>query len=677
MSSEDAYNDTDNQSSSADAQNSASDNWANIARRINSDSSADDDRYDRADDYDVRSSYRRETRDAGGYNPRGNARNQGAETRSNYEYNRYQRGSSSDRFSTDASQGAGSYQRRPYSSTPRGYAGDDYRSGDARDRRYSQRQEPVADRYERPRYQGGASDTRQGAYESGYRSSGSYRSSAPNNYRGGYNSEERRPRSDYQRDNRWNSDQRSPSSSYQSAPGVYRYSDRRERPQSHSSYSYSDQREASPGGSFYRQNDRRGYASTGKRSGSYSLDSNQRSRGRRGGDRRDRSHEPLSLVEQMLVRYGRAIRTTPIEEIVVPRLEDVSQEYRDLFALDVLDLVRKARNVDLENHELILQVLRDKLQLAAVIYTEGTLELLPDGYGFLRQASANFAACPDDVYVSPNQIRLLELRPGLRIRGQIRPSKGVEKNFALLRVLEINGKESNAAVNLPKFLDLVVGRSEKRLSFADASNADPVLDAIDKSVPVALGQRVLVMTNSQPEEPDVLGKMAVSTLKNQPDAHVVVLLLGKDSQDLRAKLDDPRCEILSAIADDSAAWKLHIASLAFEKAKRFVEFGEDVVLFCDSLDILSQAWKETFAEPADAARPNAAPSAKTPPKNYVGLARCVDDGGSLTVVGFTKAEENNVPEEFRGVADVAIFLNETSDGVDLERSYSRAPFPVA
>ena len=577
------------------------------------------------------------------------------------------------------------YNRSPSAIDSSNYGAYGRRSPSLRDENDDYRREPrerrsFPGRYDadRPRYSSESND-----YDRGYRSA-SYRSSS---YRGGYAAEDR------PREGRYSSDSRPSSSSQGSVSDNYRYSNRHDRPFNSRGYnayqSYGEQTSSyrSPGrrdnrGS-YRQDE--GYNASFRYANSRGGDANRRLRSRRSGNytHSDRRREPLSLAETLLLKYGKLARSSSLEEVVRPDLEACSERYRELTKLGTRELVQKARQREDAEHDLILQVLRDKIVQASIIYSEGTLELLPDGFGFLRKPSLDYVPSPDDVYVSPNQIRRFDLRSGVTVCGQIRPSKAMEKNFALLRVVSINGHDPSKVGELPKFLDLVVGRPTEQLCLAPEKQskkldeATVALRTIDKSAPIGFGQRVLVVAPSAPEKHPLLYQLVNATLANYPEAHVVLLLLANDPAQAREAFSDSRCEIVSAGSETEAPWKLQLANLAFEKAKRQVEFGKDVVVFCDSLTTLSQAWKEEAEASVESGRSSVNPQLIQQPKALLGLARKIDCGGSLTVVAFTLAEDGVVPEEYEGIVDTTIFLKDGSCSIDADKSFSKGSFVLS
>ena len=384
--------------------------------------------------------------------------------------------------------------------------------------------------------------------------------------------------------------------------------------------------------------------------------------------------EAYSLAEASLKRNVRPSRFNAAEAMDASTRADFSKR-DELLKLNSLELVKLARRTnDRFERQLVLQALRERIRNAAITRAEGILEFLPEGFGFLRCSANDFVTTADDVYVSPNQIRSLKLRPGSIICGQTRPPKSREKIFALLRVVSIDGLETGEAKARPHFSDLVVGRATKRLRLTqgDSSDATDPLRAIEISAPICFGQRATLVAPSGSDSQPFLFKLVEATLTNNPDVAVVALLYSTDPKEVKERFSDPRCEVVSSVASAEAWWKIHVANLAFERAKRLVESGRDVVVFCDSFDLLVSAWKEENAASDAGNRSwNEAPQ-EASPKTLLGLARNLEDGGSLTVVAATQSENGDAPADLKGVADAAIFFNPETGAVDLEKSYSLA-----
>lgn len=402
--------------------------------------------------------------------------------------------------------------------------------------------------------------------------------------------------------------------------------------------------------------------------------------------------EPLSLAEELAARRGKPrygsgsnVAGTPNDDASAfpnaesdrsDELENATDEERqeivELEQMDARELVAEARRQNLETvdgerrRDLVVRVLRARLQKNGLMYGEGTLEILPDEFGFLRSASSRYLSCPDDIYISPSQIRRFGLRDGLSIFGQIRPPKERERYFALLRVETINDEDPNALATKPRFDELPPAPPVERVA-VDAPGADLDLRLFDLIAPLGFGGRGLLVGPPRAGKTTFIQKAAEAILADRPDAYVFVVLIDERPEeliDMERRLGGPRCEVVGATFDETAARHVQVAEIALEKAKRMVEYGRDVVFFLDSLTRLTRAWNLEFAA-ATLAPPTPGvldPAALLRAKKYFGSARNVDGGGSLTLVATARLDENGGPddqilEEFKGAGNWEVWLD--------------------
>ncbi len=402
--------------------------------------------------------------------------------------------------------------------------------------------------------------------------------------------------------------------------------------------------------------------------------------------------EPLSLAEELAARRGKPrygsgsnVAGTPNDDLsALPNdesdrfdeLENATDEERqeivELEQMDARELVAEARRQNLETvdgerrRDLVVRVLRARLQKNGLMYGEGTLEILPDEFGFLRSASSRYLSCPDDIYISPSQIRRFGLRDGLSIFGQIRPPKERERYFALLRVETINDEDPNALASKPHFDELPPALPVERVA-VDAPGADLDLRLFDLIAPLGFGGRGLLVGPPRAGKTTFIQKAAEAVLADRPDAYVFVVLIDERPEeliDMERRLRGPRCEVVGATFDETAARHVQVAEIALEKAKRMVEYGRDVVFFLDSLTRLTRAWNLEFAA-ATLAPPTPGvldPAALLRAKKYFGSARNVDGDGSLTLVATARLDENGGPddqilEEFKGAGNWEVWLD--------------------
>lgn len=394
--------------------------------------------------------------------------------------------------------------------------------------------------------------------------------------------------------------------------------------------------------------------------------------------------EPLSLAEELAARRGKprygsgsnVDASSDVERGWNDEFENATEEERqeivELEQMDARELVAEARRQNLETidgerrRDLVVRVLRARLQKNGLMYGEGTLEILPDEFGFLRSANARYLSCPDDIYISPSQIRRFGLRDGLTIFGQIRPPKERERYFALLRVETINDEDPNALATKPRFDELTPALPTERVA-ADAPGADLDLRLFNLVAPLGLGGRGLLVSPPRAGKTTFIQKAAEAVLADNPDAFVFVVLIDERPEeliDMERRLRGPRCEVVGATFDETAARHVQVAEIALEKAKRMVEYGRDVVFFLDSLTRLTRAWNVEAAA-ATLAPPTPGvlePSALLRAKKYFGSARKIDGGGSLTLVATARLDETGGPddqilEEFKGAGNWEVWLD--------------------
>ena len=394
--------------------------------------------------------------------------------------------------------------------------------------------------------------------------------------------------------------------------------------------------------------------------------------------------EPLSLAEELATRRGKprygsgsnVDASSDVERGWNDELENATEEERqeivELEQMDARELVAEARRQNLETidgerrRDLVVRVLRARLQKNGLMYGEGTLEILPDEFGFLRSASSRYLSCPDDIYISPSQIRRFGLRDGLTIFGQIRPPKERERYFALLRVETINDEDPNALATKPRFDELTPALPTERVD-RDAPGADLDLRLFNLLAPLGLGSRGLLVSPSRAGKTTFIQKAAEAVLADNPDAFVFVVLIDERPEeliDMERRLRGPRCEVVGATFDETAARHVQVAEIALEKAKRMVEYGRDVVFFLDSLTRLTRAWNlesaaATLAPPTPGVLE---PSALLRAKKYFGAARNVDGDGSLTLVATARLDEtggadDQILEEFKGAGNWEVWLD--------------------
>ena len=308
-------------------------------------------------------------------------------------------------------------------------------------------------------------------------------------------------------------------------------------------------------------------------------------------------------------------------------------ELQRLTMKDLLLLARKEQVSDytgLKKQDLIFKILKERTKMNGLMFGEGTLEILPDGFGFLRSPDYHYLPCPDDIYVSPSQIRRFGLRTGATVAGQIRPPKENERYFALLRVEAINGQDPNLLAERVSFDDLTPLHPSKRLRLS----ADPLelsTRIVDIVAPIGMGQRGLIVSPPRAGKTILLSQLAKATLKNHPDAYVIVLLIDERPEEvteMERQVKSRNSEVISSTFDEPPSRHIQVSEMVIEKAKRMVEYGQDVVIFLDSITRLARAWNTEVPHSGKILSGGVDANALQHPKRFFGAARAVEEGAA-------------------------------------------------
>ncbi len=359
----------------------------------------------------------------------------------------------------------------------------------------------------------------------------------------------------------------------------------------------------------------------------------------------------------------------------------------ELKSKSVGDLHDLAEEMQIENYtglrkqDLIFRIEQGLLEGETVLRAEGVLEILPEGYGFLRSQDWNYLYGPDDIYVSPSQIKRFDLRTGDTIQGQVRPPKDGERYLALLKVENINTMEPEATRHRVGFDNLRPRYPEDRLrlEFEGGSLAARVIDLI---APIGKGQRGLIVSPPKAGKTTVLQQIANSISRNHPEVHLIVLLIDERPEEVTDMEEHVDAEVISSTFDEPAERHTQVAEMVMEKAKRLVEHGKDVVILLDSITRLARAYNVTVPHSGKILSGGVDANALHKPKRFFGAARNIEDGGSLTIIATALIETGSrmdevIFEEFKGTGNMEIILDRhISDkrvfpAVDLNRSSTR------
>jgi transcription termination factor Rho len=335
----------------------------------------------------------------------------------------------------------------------------------------------------------------------------------------------------------------------------------------------------------------------------------------------------------------------------------------------------------LRKQDLIFRIEQNLLDSEVVLRGEGVLEILAEGYGFLRSQDWNYLYGPDDIYVSPSQIKRFDLRTGDTVLGQVRPPKEGERYLALLKVESVNGDEPDKAKHRIAFDNLRPRYPEERLRLEIASG-DISMRVVDLIAPIGMGQRGLIVSPPKAGKTILLQKVANSIVENHPEVHLIVLLIDERPEEVTDMEEHVKAEVISSTFDEPAERHTQVAEMVLEKARRLVEHGRNVVILLDSITRLARAYNVTVPHSGKILSGGVDANALHKPKRFFGAARNIDGGGSLTVIATALIETGSrmdevIFEEFKGTGNMELVLDRhISDrrifpAIDLNKSSTR------
>ncbi len=399
--------------------------------------------------------------------------------------------------------------------------------------------------------------------------------------------------------------------------------------------------------------------------------------------------EPLSLAEEIIAESGH-LPKAQLEKRYGLSQDSGDTHVAELQRMSMAELIEEARRENLTDYsgmkkqDLVFKILKERIKLNGLMYGEGTLEILPDGFGFLRSPEYHYLSCPDDIYVSPSQIRRFGLKTGATVSGQIRPPKENERYFALLRVEAINYQDPNLLSGKVQFDDLTPVHPDERVRM-ETTPDEVSMRVVDLIVPIGFGQRGLIVSPPRAGKTILLQKMAKAALTNYPDLYVFMLLIDERPEevtDMERQVKGPNCEVISSTFDENSARHVQVAEMVLEKAKRMVEFGTDVLIFLDSITRLARAWNAECPNSGKLLSGGLDANALQRPKRFFGSARKVEEGGSLTIIGTALVDTGSrmdevIFEEFKGTGNQEISLDRKLvdrriwPAIDINRSGTR------
>jgi len=341
-----------------------------------------------------------------------------------------------------------------------------------------------------------------------------------------------------------------------------------------------------------------------------------------------------------------------IEELKEKKITELMEIAQDLNLNGVTGL-RKS--------ELIFRILEEQTAQEGLIFSKGVLEILPDSYGFLRSQNYSYLPGPDDIYVSPSQIKRFGLRTGDTVTGQIRPPKDNERFFALLRVEAVNNESPDKARERNLFETLTPLYPEEKFSL-EVDRKDYSMRIMDLLTPLGKGQRGLIVAQPRTGKTILLQKIANSITKNHPEVELIVLLIDERPEEVTDMERSVKAEVISSTFDEPAERHVQVADMVLEKAKRMVEYKKDVVILLDSITRLARAHNTVVPHSGKILSGGVDSNALQKPKRFFGSARNVEEGGSLTIIATALIDTGSrmdevIFEEFKGTGNMELVLD--------------------
>ncbi|MFP3937488.1 MAG: transcription termination factor Rho [Phycisphaerae bacterium] len=421
-----------------------------------------------------------------------------------------------------------------------------------------------------------------------------------------------------------------------------------------------------------RKNTKSKSASTAKHDEQKDEDSQDTSE-RQTSSAEEEAEQPASFDDEMQQKYERVKRG--------------ELHITDLQKMNVAELHEIAKNEGIEDYtglnkqELVFQILKQRIQRDGLMYGEGVLEILPDGFGFLRSPDYDYLPSPDDIYVSPSQIRRFGLEQGCIVAGQIRPPKESEKYFALLRVEAVNFEQPDKLSDKVNFEDLTPTHPDRRV-FLETTPEEINMRVVNLITPIGFGQRMLIVSPPRAGKTVILQKIANAVDANHPGTYVIVLLIDERPEEVTDMKRNTNAEVISSTFDEPPSRHIQIAEMVTAKARRMVEYGHDVVILLDSITRLARAYNAEAPHSGKILTGGVDASALQSPKRFFGAARAIDQGGSLTVIGTALVDTGSrmdevIFEEFKGTGNSELQLDRRLadrriwPAIDISRSGTR------
>ena len=335
----------------------------------------------------------------------------------------------------------------------------------------------------------------------------------------------------------------------------------------------------------------------------------------------------------------------------------------------------------LKKQELIFKILKERVNQNGLMYGEGVVEVLPEGFGFLRSPDYNYLPCPDDIYISPSQIRRFGIRTGATVSGQIRPPKENERYFALLRVEAINYENPDLLNEMTVFDDLTPLHPDERL-ILEVKKDETEMRIMDLVTPIGKGQRGLIVAPPRTGKTVLIQEIANSITNNHPEVYLIILLIDERPEEVTEMDRAVDAEVIGSTFDEPASRHVQVAEMVVEKAKRMVEYKKDVVILLDSITRLARAYNTEIPHSGKILSGGVDASALQKPKRFFGAARNIEEGGSLTIIATALIDTGSrmdevIFEEFKGTGNMELHLDRRLadkrlfPAIDINRSGTR------
>jgi transcription termination factor Rho len=353
----------------------------------------------------------------------------------------------------------------------------------------------------------------------------------------------------------------------------------------------------------------------------------------------------------------------------------------ELKALHVSEVLKQAEELEIENtgrmrkQELMFAIIKKRARAGEQVFADGVLEILPDGFGFLRSPDTSYTASTDDIYISPSQVRRFNLHTGDMIEGEVRTPKDGERYFALTKLDKVNGglPEDNKHKIMFENLTPLFPREQMRLERDGLKSEENITGrVIDIIAPIGKGQRALIVAPPKSGKTVMMQHMAHAIAANHPDVHMMVLLVDERPEEVTDMQRSVKAEVIASTFDEPAARHVHVAEMVIERAKRLVELKKDVVILLDSITRLARAYNNVVPSSGKVLTGGVDANALQRPKRFLGAARNVEEGGSLTIIATALIDTGSrmdevIFEEFKGTGNCELHLD--------RRLYEKRVFP--